>query len=635
MGQKIRRLLHGKAVLIPLFALCAFGIIAATIAIAGSSSSPDVSIAQTQVLAQKQIVLDSIANGDRKAADENFKKLTEFEKNDALAEAIYSIGTVYQYKNWDAARANSAHKFIIENFPNSKYSLMSGVELIRSQLRSGKNADSDVEKWMSAYKNQPEFASELPNSIYLIAQAYSNNKKDEKGNILFQIVASTYPKTLYGTLAQMRIDAINKDFDAADVVADYLIAHSRDNAEVEKAIRSLAEYYRTNKEYDRSIHFYTSIIDNYENAQDPVSLYREAIYSYIDKKNVKNAHDLIEEMQKTLAGNKELARANFDIANYFLKTGDSANGLKLHKYNVEKYTSSLESLWSQAAIVWFHVRAGDEENAYIEYSKMLSIYKDEKTLAKEVAQVGDRYLEMDNSEKARSLYQQVLDEWPQSEYVLNARAGLIKADIHDGSDSTVMEDINDLITDFNDRRELPSTVFLLGEEYWNQAHEEFKKANHEFIGRNSLPNEAMKNKLLKAKTVWEKIINQLSDTDIKAQAYKFAAMCLQDLDNRKQAIAYYQAVIDKWPNYKDADYCQFMIGRLYRSLCMLGIVTASERDVKIEEAYRLLVTNYPDSQYAKSAQEWLRSYEKKNKFEHVPQNEEEALAILLSSQNKK
>jgi tetratricopeptide (TPR) repeat protein len=335
MSKKLQRLLHGKAILISMLALCAFGIIAATIAIAGSGTSSNVSA--MALSNQKKLVLEFIAKNDRKAADESFKKLTEFEKNDALAEAVYTIATTYQYRNWNSIKANATHKFIIENFPtNSVYVMKSGVELIRSQLRSGKNADSDVEKWMSTYKNRTEFASELPNAIYLIAQAYSNNKKDSLANPLFQFVASTYKKTIYGTLSQMRIDAINKEYDAADVVGDYLISRHRDNPEVEKAIKSLAEYYRTSKEYDRSIHFYTSILDNYENTDDHVKLYREAIYSYIDMNDVKNARDLIEEMQKTLAGNKELARANFDIANYFLKTGDSANGLKLHAYNVEK-----------------------------------------------------------------------------------------------------------------------------------------------------------------------------------------------------------------------------------------------------------------------------------------------------------
>jgi outer membrane protein assembly factor BamD (BamD/ComL family) len=613
MGKKIRRLLHGKAVLIPLLGLCAFGIIAATIAIAGSGSGTSSSVSAMALSKQKQLVLDSIAKNDRKAADESFKKLTELEKNDALAEAVYSIGTVYQYKNWDAARANSAHKFVIENFPNSsKFVLLSSVELIRSQLRSGKNADEAVAQWMNTYKNRTEFASELPNAIYLIAQAYSNNKKDEKANPLFQYVASTYTKTIYGTLSQMRIDAINKEYDAADVVGDYLIAHSKDNSEVEKAIKSLAEYYRTKKEYDRSIHFYTSIIDNYENIDDPVKPYREAIYSYIDKKDDKNARDLIEEMQKTLDGNKGLARANFDIANYFLKAGDSLNGLKLHAYNVEKYTSSLESLWSEAAIIWHHIREGDEENASIEYAKMLDTYKSEKTIPKEIFQIADIYTEIGNTTKARELHNYVITQWPNSEFVFNAKTGLIKADIKDGKDTEALAGIDSLITDYKDRRELPATVFLLGEDYWNQSRQEFAKANPVFQGRKSVPTELVKERLFQAKTVWEKIINQLPDSNTKAQAYKFAAMCYQDLDNGELAIAYYQTVVDKWPGYADADSCLFMIGRVYRSLIELDIKSASDTEPLMEKAYRNIVTNYPDSRYTQSAQKWLVYYEKKN-----------------------
>ena len=55
----------------------------------------------------------------------------------------------------------------------------------------------------------------------------------------------------------------------------------------------------------------------------------------------------------------------------------------------------------------------DEENAYIKYAEMLAIYANEKTLPKEVFQIGDIYIEVDNTEKARALYQQVLDEWPE------------------------------------------------------------------------------------------------------------------------------------------------------------------------------------------------------------------------------
>jgi TolA-binding protein len=619
MSEKIKRLLKGKAILISVLALCAFGIIAATIAIAGSGSSPDVSIAQTQVLAQKQLVLDSIGKGDRKAADESFKKLTELDKNDALAEAIYSIGTVYQYKNWDASRANSAHKFIIENFPtNSVYVMLSGVELIRSQLRSGKNADEAVSQWMSLYKNRTEFASELPNSIYLIAQAYSNNKKDEKANPLFQYVASTYPKTLYGTLSQMRIDAINKDFNAADVVGDYLISRHRDNPEVEKAIRSLAEYYRTNKEYERSIHFYTSIIDNYESTDDPVKPYREAIYSYIDMNDVKNARDLIKEMQKSLAGNKELARANFDIANYFLKTGDSSNGLKLHKFNVENYTESVESLWSQAAIVWFHVRAGDEENANIEYAKMLSLYKDAGTIGKEVAQIGDIYVEIGNTIKARSLYQQVLDEWPQSEYVLNARAGFIKADIHDGNDTNVMTDINDLIKEYKNKTNLPPIVLDFGRQYWKQANETRAQARalSEKNTKEVLTEDIIQ-KYLKARKIWNELINELPDSRTTGEATFMVAETHNTLNETQQALPIYQNFLEKWPDFNFSWVAQDRIIKIYKRDGLNDSKSGYKSEDLIIAGYETLVEKFPDSPGAEDARKKLESYRKQKKYDNI------------------
>jgi TolA-binding protein len=630
MSEKLKRFLHGKAVIIPLIALCAFGIIAATIAIAGSGSGTNsiAAIEQTKALSsQKQLVLDSIAKGDRKAADESFKKLTEFEKNDALAEAVYLSGFNFQYKMWDATRANSAHNFIIENFPNSKYAMLSGVELIRSQLRSGKNADSDVEKWMSTYKNQPEFASELPNSIYLIAQAYSNNKKDEKANILFQIVASTYPKTIYGTLSQMRIDAINKDFDAADVVGDYLISRHKDNPEVEKAIRSLAEYYRTTKEYDRSIHFYTSILDNYENTDDPVKPYREAIYSYIDMNDVKNARDLIDEMQKSLAGNKELTRANFDIANYFLKTGDSVNGLKLHAYNVKTYTSALESLWSEAAIVWYHVRAGDEENANIEYAKMLATYKSEKTLPKEVFQIGDIYVEIGNTTKARELYKQVLTDWPQSEYVFNARSGLIKADIKDGYDDLVLPAIDALITDFNDRRELPATVFLFGEDYFKKGLEERKNTYMAAIKGNAgkkidmslLNNSKTTDEFMRTIDIWSRIINNLPASNTTAQANMYTGEIYRFLYQHKESIKYYKSVVDNWPEYEHAPIAQYRILEEYKEIINNGEMAGSEAETNIKNECQKLIDIFPESDFAEKARKLLNHYKLKNDWDKEEQ----------------
>ncbi len=67
---------------------------------------------------------DAIAKSDRQSADSVYNNLLkEFSKNPGLAEAVYAISAEFQYKMWDAARANKGHKFVADNSPGITYGL--------------------------------------------------------------------------------------------------------------------------------------------------------------------------------------------------------------------------------------------------------------------------------------------------------------------------------------------------------------------------------------------------------------------------------------------------------------------------------------------------------------------------------
>jgi tetratricopeptide (TPR) repeat protein len=266
---------------------------------------------------------------------------------------------------------------------------------------------------------------------------------------------------------------------------------------------------------------------------------------------------------------------------------------------------------------------------------MLDVYKDVKSLPKEIAQVGDRYLEVDNSEKARSLYNQVLDEWPQSEYVLNARAGLIKADIHDGTDTTVMEDINDLITDFNDRRELPNTVFLLGEEYWKQALSENQKTLTSRRGSQIVQNDKANDCYMKAQVIWEKIINGMSGSPNMSMAYRMAAEACRSSGQLEKSLQYYQKFIEKWPDDDFASHCQFMVCTIYQSKLSKGIISEKEAYKLMKTGYDKMVQNYPDNPQVKTIHTWIKDYENKYTPKSDAQQLEEAMAFIKSYEDAK
>ena len=301
----------------------------------------------------------------------------------------------------------------------------------------------------------------------------------------------------------------------------------------------------------------------------------------------------------------------------------------MHEYNVEHYTDVLESLWSQAALVWFYVRHDDQANADIEFEKMLTIYKDEKTLPKEIFQIGDIYTEVDKTDKARQLHNQVINEWPQSEYVFNARAGLIKADIADSYDEDALTGIDNLITDFKDRRELPIIVFMIGEDCYKRGIEERNNTFKELVSqsdgsppdKNLVNNSKTTNEFARTINIWSRIINNLPSSNVAAQAYLFTGEILRYLYQYQQAIEHFNNVVEKWPDYEYAWVAQYRILKLYPELYKEGIISKAENITLIHETQNELLEKFPDCPIADSIRKQIDSRLERERVKNMTSDE--------------
>jgi tetratricopeptide (TPR) repeat protein len=606
--RKKRKILRRKkmkkklTILIPLLALFIFLAIAGTITVAGSGTQMSPEKLQS-LEAQKQVVLDAIAQRNQAKADMEFELLvTKFAKNKNIAEALYRIGFEYQNKYNKKNKATEIYMYNTSHFSHDSYALLSQVEIIRRYIREGsKLADNEVEIMLEIFRNQPD----LPKSIYQIGQFYTNNKKKEQGIKLFQYAANKYPDEIFGQLSQIKLFLETKEYDAADIIAGDLFVFYADNAEARKGLRDLASFYRDNKEYERSINIYMDQITEKTASDDPIDSYRELIYTYIDMNNIESADEIMAQMQTDLADNPRLARTIFNIGNHFLSAGDSANAIRIHKYNVEHYTDVFESMWSQAALVWYYVRHNDQANADIEYANLLKIYQNQKTLPKEVFQIGDIYLETGDSIQARSLYNQVMEEWPESQYVFNAKAGFIKADIHDGNDEAAMIGIDGLITDYIDRKELPPTVFLFGEQYWKMAvdkrREELPQKMLVYLDEIKPPSEKVVSNYLSALEIWEKAITNFPDSQDAGEAAFMTGEVYNAIGSYDEAIQTYTDFIDTYPDLDFSWVAQDRIIKIYKRIIIVDKQSDSETEKSLINAYEKLIRLFPDCLYAESA----------------------------------
>jgi len=144
-----------------------------------------------------------------------------------------------------------------------------------------------------------------------------------------------------------------------------------------------------------------------------------------------------------------------------------------------------------------------------------------------------------------------------------------------------------LITDFNDQPDLPEAIFVIGEQYYYKGFED--------------PNKCRKVKseedLKKARDIWERIIVQCPESKsigLKHAQY-LTAVGYRRVGEYEKALMNYQKVIDNWPDYQYAWSAQCLVGSCYKKLRDLGKLSASVANPKIEQAYQAVLEKYPDS----------------------------------------
>ena len=131
------------------------------------------------------------------------------------------------------------------------------------------------------------------------------------------------------------------------------------------------------------------------------------------------------------------------------------------------------------------------------------------------------------------------------------------------------------------------SMFQISWSYYRQARQ-YKKQGRA---------EQAKDYFRKAIAESERVIRELPPSPAHSpQAYFMTAVCYsQELGEYQKGIEYFQQVVDNWPDYQDAWHAQYSVGKYYGILWKKGVIPESEASVKIEEAYRVLVDQYPDS----------------------------------------
>jgi tetratricopeptide (TPR) repeat protein len=384
------------------------------------------------------------------------------------------------------------------------------------------------------------------------------------------------------------------DFAAADTACAQLMSLFSDQQSLPKEVYQLAEAYNKANRGDKAVELCRYIVERWPSSDHALWAQRDLTIRSIDADDELSAQAAVDKLLSDFSKHKGISQVIHAVAQHYERVkGNLEKALELHRYNVEHFSSDIYAMWSQVELVYSHIRDGNEAGADEAFGKLLTLFAEQPTLPKEIYQVGDEYAKALRYDKAELLYRYVIANWPGGEYEMWARTGIIKLDIYLGNDANVQPALDELIADFNDQPALPEAVFVVGEQYYNQAFSDMNEG---------LSAEAANN-FQKTVAVWEKIIQQLPASAAYTPRFYYitAVVYSQELSQYTKGIEHYQSIVDDWPDYEFAWHAQYFIGMYYERLLKSGGIEESDALQKIEQSYIAVVENYPDSKSAPHA----------------------------------
>ena len=123
------------------------------------------------------------------------------------------------------------------------------------------------------------------------------------------------------------------------------------------------------------------------------------------------------------------AAALFEQAEEYEEDANYAAAEAVYKQIVADFRGTDDGLKVQERLTCLYIVWEKKTKAEAAYQEMLSKYGEHEGLAKAVDHVADSYREAKKYEKARELYQYVVDTWPYADHTVGSHRGVVQTSI--------------------------------------------------------------------------------------------------------------------------------------------------------------------------------------------------------------
>lgn len=502
--------------------------------------------------------------------------------------------------------------FAASSLADIKQSQDNIIALIKSsQFDSAKNS---IDK-LIADNSQ---SSELPQALYWIARNYGWVDKYEDEMNLYQMMMKNWPDDFWTNKAKLgnrRAEILSlissEKFDDAKAAIDRLTPDFNSHPDLPDALYWIALRYGYGGKRDEEKNLYQQIIQNYPNS--PIC--RDAKLGYgitearllIASQNFGKAIQVIEHLITDFNQQPQLSEMLYRIARGYQWSNNYREASSIYQWILQNDPNS--SIYDNAKLGYATTKiqslivSQKSDEAQKSTDQLIADFNSNSQLPKALYEIAQRHGYSGNFEQEQNLYQQIIEDYPQSSFADKSKLDLAGAKV---LDLVLINDVNDpnlsivppaeanialekFAADFNDNSYFSKAMLFMADKCHEAGVRQDKRKEVAGIPKWPRPFSFAADMLQKY------VLNRPLIRDDKADAYRMVCEDYYRLGEGEKTSEYAALTLQTDPNHRFAANMLWLEATGYERMKAAGEIPAADGDSIIEDTYQELMDKFPQT----------------------------------------
>jgi TolA-binding protein len=452
------------------------------------------------------------------------------------------------------------------------------------------------------------------------ADAYWKNGNFGQAETTYKALVTGYPGSDYSLEAQKKLVMLYKhEQPQAKAAFQELTTTFSTHEFLAKKIYDIAMYYQETesyKKYEMIKLLCQYILDNLPNSEYAMWAQSKVAMSNVVLGDESSAQAAFNALISRFSEHEYVEKAAYDVAHQYNAAGNYDGAASIYQRVVNTWPPAKNLMWTQVEMAHSYISRDNDAIAQIAIEILFDNILSREFIPGALYDIAQHYGRVKKHERARYVYQRVIDMVPSDYYSMWSAMGVAMSSISLDDEVAAQAAINKLNSDFSENERLCDAVHAVAvqydaagkydkaEQYYQYVLEHWPNHDHHAIWtRVEWAHLNINfNQKSKATTIIDELVAKLKAglpvysywPTVAGEAYCHAAGCYKKSGEYTKAIECYKKVVDDYPTHRNACLSQCSIGDCYDGLKRSGTMSESEADLLMEQAFQAAVENYAD-----------------------------------------